>query len=1611
MKDDALLSSHSLCEATVRSAGLVSVTFVEAGRQESHIAFVGVGNAASRRGTSVAIPARIFPDDTIATVLKKLSAHADKWLGARCAPSDVYLWATRSCDPGASADGFVSNVMRNRRAVHAKEARDALRALSGDPAIELKLRGDMVTAADLRKAAAACREWHRSCEPLTLRRFENAFPIYLPVDPFAPVAQPTPSWVKQFEQYDISSYEGTTLETMLYGGFGDWHIQVTTREQVRKAGLSEGLFFQDPEASPSVGPDGLQQTDRQLGDVFDALLDPDMEQLCSLQRVTLSHNGRNLYLAPDAALDLLSIFNRLEATKTVPYIGMTSSTNSDAIHKVAQERFVSQRNSLPTKLLRQWCKLTAAGERNLSAPTKLTLVAVVSEDTWVFVRCDARLTWTMHFVCQPDMPAIDGVWAPVLERVVGWFREALPAHMDKPLLLPHVSKATLQGREPEALVSLDYSVAFSTKRTRTPLLSEFLDTVRCALRPIFVVAPNDPNTRPNTAILTYTRHDNYLNTDSVQRTLTENFSLKPDAAVALLLDTYHDLTPSEARAAYEDWQGRSAVELHRGSSNRLFVRPMHWRSTHVVVRAQGSLGYTCFVKGVTRPEHVARINAALRYGILNRSEKCARRSNVRVSKNVTSRNVHVDANVGDNVDAGFSANVGIDAPARDIALDDDVDDEFLAELQKDVAEAGREAVDARRENAPQVDARRENARETKPVGKRGSPGSYVLERLSKADARLFANREYGKVCSKTPDRQPIVISEQDKQRIDAKFPGSYAGFIHAGSSRDMAKRNIYICPYAWCPKSRTSLSAKQFAALHHKCPYPDIHEEPMVMDAPHYWKGSTSKFPGLMDPSHHPEGMAMPCCFKHPGRGKQWGFPDLNEPDDREERSINKKYIRAAQQFPMKAGRMALLPPGIAAFFGGNDACGRGRDGTGKITKQTDCFVRFGVEDPDRQSFLASAALIQGFESSKALASALARSVENDMPLFLALNAGATCRWFAGASVAGAGGASFADFAEWLPRQQEYVARFDLGAMTKALKRQKVPEGPDMHRQYDLYAALRRFMRYLTADDAVKSPRHLLDLLDRCADSLATPARRILLFDIARDDSVSLACECAVRVPSNALVGVIVRKGHAFEPVVHVGGSRTSAAFRLAPRARAVLQLYQGKCWQPAVARQLEAVLGRLPQVASCRQVLDEHQMLRGFVVACAGAGGDRFFLPVPHGEGLLLPLSEHGVVSLRKALQLTKVAKSASAVLSVLRAVQNASAVADFFQVERVAADGVWLKGGAVVPTTPQGPQSAMMQEAQLDAVLAGWPAAVNADARQVWLDGLAGREAAYQAYKSEVEAGIRKSPVLQTKLYYLKHPLNPLSVGDRMRVARALLAPVAQDAVRDDSLKERVLRHVVVGTDAAQGAVDLLVRDGVDPEKSVVFHHNQLDASVTDAQMSALLQGHARMALSDVDADTASRLVADVAFDQLRRELVTPHALASALHLKAGRELPDIQARVWAFPPGADAKLGLVAAVLAQTQPQLRHVDQHVLKAILGPASIDNAKGWKLLGDVLGMAVLAVDATKPILDAKTDALALLLDADLESGRVRGVVFSDRQEDGLLVDGRRLGDVTPPRP
>lgn len=96
----------------------------------------------------------------------------------------------------------------------------------------------------------------------------------------------------------------------------------------------------------------------------------------------------------------------------------------------------------------------------------------------------------------------------------------------------------------------------------------------------------------------------------------------------------------------------------------------------------------------------------------------------------------------------------------------------------------------------------------KDLAKNSNP---FLQRLQKADPAVFMQSEkgrfnvYARTCQSI--RQPVVLTEEEKARIDKKSPGSYTRAMKFGSTPD--KQHYYICPRFWCSKTNTSMTEEQ----------------------------------------------------------------------------------------------------------------------------------------------------------------------------------------------------------------------------------------------------------------------------------------------------------------------------------------------------------------------------------------------------------------------------------------------------------------------------------------------------------------------------------------------------------------------------------------------------------------------------------------------------------------------------------------------------------------------------------------------------------------------------------------------------------------------------------
>ncbi len=137
-----------------------------------------------------------------------------------------------------------------------------------------------------------------------------------------------------------------------------------------------------------------------------------------------------------------------------------------------------------------------------------------------------------------------------------------------------------------------------------------------------------------------------------------------------------------------------------------------------------------------------------------------------------------------------------------------------------------------------------------------------LQKLQKLDPAVFLQSEkgrtnvYARTCQSI--RQPVILTAEEKARIDKKSPGSYTKAMKFGSTPD--KEHYYICPRFWCSKTNTSMTEEQVKAgecdpeyLHEfknpNNPIEHINEKGEYIDHyPGFVKNPKLKF-------------CMPCCF------------------------------------------------------------------------------------------------------------------------------------------------------------------------------------------------------------------------------------------------------------------------------------------------------------------------------------------------------------------------------------------------------------------------------------------------------------------------------------------------------------------------------------------------------------------------------------------------------------------------------------------------------------------------------------------------------------------------------------------------------------------------------
>ena len=240
--------------------------------------------------------------------------------------------------------------------------------------------------------------------------------------------------------------------------------------------------------------------------------------------------------------------------------------------------------------------------------------------------------------------------------------------------------------------------------------------------------------------------------------------------------------------------------------------------------------------------------------------------------------------------------------------------------------------------------------------------------LTESDGKY---NSYSRACPWNKRRQPVILTDKEKEKIDKEHPGSYEHAIKYGSSPD--KKYWYICPRYWDLKRNISLTEEEVKSGK----YGNIIPEDAKVVPPganifqfkgkeHQDKDGNYKThnPGFLKEDAHPDGLCVPCCFKNWDKDSQIKRREkcLSE-ESKEEKTQKSKskdkapaqldeYIKGPDKFPLEQGRFGYLPFIIQTFIGtDNKQCQISATNT-NLKKDYPCYLRVGVENNKNKSFL-----------------------------------------------------------------------------------------------------------------------------------------------------------------------------------------------------------------------------------------------------------------------------------------------------------------------------------------------------------------------------------------------------------------------------------------------------------------------------------------------------------------------------------------------------------------------------------------------------------------------------------------------------------------------------------
>ena len=259
--------------------------------------------------------------------------------------------------------------------------------------------------------------------------------------------------------------------------------------------------------------------------------------------------------------------------------------------------------------------------------------------------------------------------------------------------------------------------------------------------------------------------------------------------------------------------------------------------------------------------------------------------------------------------------------------------------------------------------------------------NIFFNKMVKKDRKLFSIEEkngftsYPRVCPTNVNLQPVILTQEDKDRIDKENPNSYGKALKYGSDPD--KQHYFVCPRYWCLKTNSSISEQDVKAGKCGKVLPPNSDSKPIPPGHYVYEFTDNKYhkdvngnyiqhyPGFKSSSKHPDGLCLPCCFAgvkdkngnyvfdselQKKRREQCMNPETDKLTEEEQKT---NYILGVARIPIIPKRFGFLPPSVELFFGINHEELITPTNAALIKPNTPALLRYGVEKNTYKSFVA----------------------------------------------------------------------------------------------------------------------------------------------------------------------------------------------------------------------------------------------------------------------------------------------------------------------------------------------------------------------------------------------------------------------------------------------------------------------------------------------------------------------------------------------------------------------------------------------------------------------------------------------------------------------------------